>query len=304
MVRSILAVALMALLAVSASAYDVLYNDDTAMTHDAGAFGVKATVVYGTSASGYDKDGEEYDYAFEGERTAMYVPVDVYYSVMDAFEIGIQPKFVNFKYTYDMETREEEECTGSGIGDTWIKAKYMFMPDPMLTARVAVKIPTGTEPNSFGDDEDGDIATSDGQMDVDAAILFGMPAGTGQFDGAVGYRYRMAQTDIESVVLRGDTYDYTPGSEIHFFVGYTYFLNDMMNLKLTADGFFGSDDDYESSESRETVDETGRNAVYVSPGFEYLMENGMTLGAGFHYILMGANVEKGWGLSAFLGWGA
>ena len=304
MVRSILAVALMALLAVSASAYDVLYNDDTAMTHDAGAFGVKATVVYGTSASGYDKDGEEYDYAFEGERTAMYVPVDVYYSVMDAFEIGIQPKFVNFKYTYDMETREEEECTGSGIGDTWIKAKYMFMPDPMLTARVAVKIPTGTEPDAFGEDEDGDLATSDGQMDIDGAILFGMPAGTGQFDGAVGYRYRMAQTDIESPTVRADTYDYTPGSEIHFYVGYTYFLNDAMNLKLAADGFFGSEDDSEATEERTTIEDSAKNAVYVSPGFEYLMENGMTLGAGFHYILMGQNVEKGWGLSAFLGWGA
>ncbi len=303
MVRSILAVALMGLLAVSASAYDVLYSDDTAMTHDAGAFGVKATVVYGTSASGYDDQGEEYDYPFEGEWTAMYVPIDVYYSVMDAFEIGIQPKFVNFKLTYDMDARDETECTGSGIGDTWVKAKYMFMPDPMLTARVAVKIATGTEPNAAGEDEDGDLATGDGQMDIDAAILFGMPAGMGQFDGAVGYRYRMTQT-VDTDITRGDTYDYTPGSEIHFYAAYTYFLNDAMNLKLAADGFFGSDDDYEASESRDTVDDTGRNAVYVSPGFEYLMENGMTLGAGFHYILMGQNVEKGWGVSAFLGWGA
>lgn len=304
MVRSILAVALVALLAVSASAFDFLYSDDTAMTHDAGAFGVKATFLYGTATSGYDSEGEEFDYQYEGEWTAMSVPVDVYYSVMDALEIGVQPKFLSYKYTHDMAAREEEEFSGSGIGDTWVKVKYMFMPDPMMTGRLAVKIPTGTEPDAGGDDEDGDIATGDGQMDIDAAILFGMPAGAGQFDGAVGYRYRMTHTDMSTGATREETTDYTPGSEIHFCVAYTYFLNDMVNLKLAADGFFGSDDDYEASESRATEEDTGRNAVYINPGFEYMMENGMSLGAGFHYILMGQNVEKGWTMSAFLGWGA
>lgn len=304
MVRSILAVALVALLAVSASAYDFLYSDDTAMTHDAGAFGVRVTFLYGTATSLYDADSEEVDFANSGEWTAISVPVDVYYSVMDAFEIGIQPKFLNLKYTYDAsgDRADTEECTGSGIGDTWVKVKYMFMPDPMLTARVAVKIATGTEPDAYGDDEDGDLATGDGQMDIDGAILFGMPAGSGQFDGAVGYRYRMAQTDVETGLLRADAYDYTPGSEIHFYVAYTYFLNDMMNLKLAADGFFGSDD--ESDPVADSDTDSGRNAVYVSPGFEYMMENGMTLGAAFNYILMGKNVPKDWSIGAYLGWGA
>jgi hypothetical protein len=182
----------------------------------------------------------------------------------------------------------------------------MFMPDPMMTARVAVKIPTGTEPDAYGNDEDGDLATGDGQMDIDGAVLFGMPAGPGQFDGAVGYRYRMAQKDVESPAeLRADTYDITPGSEIHFYAGYTYFLNDMMNLKIAADGFFGGETDSEVSESRaDDEPDTAVNAVYVSPGLEYMMENGMTLGAGFHYMLMGKNIEKGWRLSAYLGWGA
>ena len=309
MVRSILAVAFVVLLAMSASAYDFLYSGDSAMTHDAGAFGVGVTALYSTWTSVYDKDGEEVDYPHDGEMTTMYFPVDVYYSVMDAFEVGIQPKFVNLKYTYDMEARGEDECSGSGIGDTWIKLKYMFMPDPMLTGRLGVKIATGTEPDAYGNDEDGDLATSDGQMDIDGAVLFAVPAGPGQLDGAVGYRYRMTHTDVDAgIVVRDETYDYTPGSEIHFYVAYTYFLNDMMNLSLAADGFFGSDDEYDYGDAAdrdaETAEDSGRNAVYINPGFEYLMENGMTLGAGFHYILMGANVPTGWSLSAHLGWGA
>lgn len=293
MVRNILAVMLVMALAFSASAYDFLYTGDTAMTHDAGAFGVKASFVYLMANSEYDQDGEKQDWGDDDKYTMMAVPVNLYYAVMDNFEIGVQPKFLMLKDEYETVPVDREMVTeeGSGIGDTWFWAKYMFMPEPMMTARLGVKINTGDD-----EPDEGDLATGDGQMDIDAALMFGMPAGPGMFDGAIGYRYRMA-AEVEGG-------DYTPGSEIHFAACYTYYLNDAMNLRLGADGFFGSDADFEATESRETVEDSGSNAVWINPGFDYMMESGMGLGVDMHYPLMGKNIHALWGFGAYIAWGA
>lgn len=283
--RIIIAVGLIVLLATSASAYDFLYTGDTAMTHDAGAFGVTGNFVYLMADSWYDSDGEKQD-AAEGEKlSVMAIPIDVYYSVMDNFELGIQPKFMSYKYEWDegQAQRATEEATGTGLGDTWLWAKYMFMDEPIMTGRLAAKLNTGDD-----EPDEGDLATGDGQMDIDAAVLFAMPAGPGNFDAAVGYRIRMENDDKVK-----------PGNEIHFAAAYTYFMNDMMNLKLGADGFFGSDAEVDG----DAVDESGSNAVWINPGLEYMMDNGMTVGAGFHYPLMGTNIEALWGFDVFVGWG-
>lgn len=291
MVRSILAVMIVGLLAVGASAYDYLYTGDTAMTHDAGAFGVKVSVVYLMANSSYDVDGNKQDWGDDDKYTEMAVPIHIYYGVMDNFEIGIQPAFVMLKEECTcMEYRDVDTYEGSGLGDTWIYGKYMFMPEPMMTARLGVKVATGND-----EPDEGDLATGDGQMDIDAAIMFGMPAGPGMFDLSLGYRYRM------SAEVEGG--DYTPGSEIHFGACYTYYLNDMMNLRLGADGFFGSDDDFEATAARETIEDSGWNAVWINPGFDYMMENGMSVGLDVHYPLMGKNIAALWGFGAYLNWG-
>ncbi len=298
MVRTIFAVMLIALFAASASAYDFLYSGDTAMTHDAGSFGVKGTFLYMMANSYYDADGEKQDYEDDGSFTGMWIPIDIYYSIMDQLELGVQAKFLSNKYTWSSESRGDEEATGSGLGDTWVWVKYMFMPEPMFTARVGAKIATGED-----EPDEGDIPTGEGQMDIDGAIMFGMPAGPGQFDAAVGYRYRMSR-EVEYTIR--ETYDYKPGNEIHFYAAYTYFLNDAMNLRLGADGYFGSDDEVDwgtTSRDFETVDDSASNAVYVNPGFDYMMENGVAFGADFHYPLMGTNVEADWGFGICVGWG-
>lgn len=297
---------LLIVFAASAGAYDFLYTGDTAMTHDAGSFGVGGNFLYMMADSYYDEEGESQDFDDEEKSTHMYIPVDIYYSVLDQLEIGIQPKFLMLKYEC-CETRADE-YEGTGIGDIWVDAKYMFMAEPVMTARVGVKIPVGTAPGGTGWlDEDGeDIALGDGQMDLDGALMFGVPAGPGMFDAAVGYRYRMAQTEIEPVDLR-TTFDYTPGSEFHFAAAYTYYVSDMMNLTLGADGFFGSDDEYDYGDaSREAVtdEESARQGVWVNPSLDYMMDNGMMLGASFHYPLMGTNIEGMWGFGVFAAWGS
>ena len=47
----------------------------------------------------------------------------------------------------------------------------------------------------------------------------------------------------------------------------------------------------------------GASGVWVNPGFSYMMENGVELGVGFHYPLMGQNIDALWGLNAFVAWG-
>ncbi len=289
MMRIILAVALVIALAMSAGAYDELYSNDTAATHYAGDFGIDVSFLYVTANRGYDRDGERHDWSAGEEYTGMWFPIDIYYGVMDGFELGVTPIFMMDKLTHPDPTPED---SGTGIGDTWIWAKYGFMPDPMLTARVGFKLATGEdEPDAE------ELALGTGQMDIDGALLFGVPVGPGSFDAALGYRYRLAQT-VEEI-------DYKPGSEFHFFAGYTHFLGDAMNLRLGADGYFGSDaeEDIGDGNGFQTVDESASNAVYINPGFDYVMANGVVLGFDVHYPLMGANIVADWSLGLSVGWG-
>jgi hypothetical protein len=73
MVRSILAVMLIGVFAVSASAYDFLYTGDTAMTHDAGSFGVSGGLMYLMADEAYDDEGEAQELG--ADWTAMWIPV-------------------------------------------------------------------------------------------------------------------------------------------------------------------------------------------------------------------------------------
>jgi hypothetical protein len=296
---------LVAVFAVGASAYDFLYTGDTAMTHDAGAFGVSGGLMYFMADEYYDKDGEAQELGVDW--TAMWIPIHVYYAAMDNMEFGVNAKFGMLKLTPD----EGEDVEGSGLGDTWIWAKYMFLPEPMVSARLGLKVNTGSEAccpelgfatGFFGTDEDDDIATGQGQMDIDGAIMIGVPAGPGQFDAAVGYRYRMAQ-EVSMDARDEDTWDFIPGSEIHFAAGYTYYISDMMNFGIAADGFFGSEAEWETSDDSGTFDDSAANAVWINPSFEYMMETGLTLGVDMQYMLMGQNAPVEWGFGAFVGWG-
>jgi hypothetical protein len=271
----------------TAGAYDFLYSGDKAATHDAGAFGVKAGLWYFMADKAYDSEGESQD--LDGKYTNMWIPINVYYAVMDQFEIGVKPSFAMLKAEAD-EARADE-WTGTGLGDTWIYAKYMFMPEPMMTARLGAKIATGSSADTTGYTEEDDIATGSGQMDIDAALMFGLPAGPGTFDAAVGYRMRMENSDTKL----------KPGDEIHFLACYAYPMSDALALKVAADGFFGSDQESDPAAVADT--DSGMNVVFINPGIDYMMANGMTLGADFHYPLMGTNVPAEWGLGVYVGWG-
>ncbi len=287
--RSILSVAMIVFvvgLAATAGAYDVLYFNDTPMTHDTGMFGIGAGVVYFSQNGWYDVDGEKFDFEGDTAVTEMYIPIDIYYSVMDQLEIGIKPGFVMTKTT---DFFVEGDYDATGIGDTWIDAKYMIMMDPMVTARVGLKLATGDDE---GDEDNGPTGT--GQMDIDAAVLFGMPAGPGQFGGQVGYRIGMEDDD-----------GCAPGGKIMFLVDYVHPLSDVMDLKIALDGYFGSDDtiDGEVTEGDFGTEDSAGSLVEINPGIVYAMDNGMDVGFDVFYVLMGANEAAKWGAGLCFGWG-
>jgi len=285
-VLSIMVVTLVLAMAVSAGAWDRLYTNDSVMTHDAGTFGVTGGLVYFMANGVYDADGEKFDFEGDMAMTTMGIPINLYYSVMDQLEVGVQPIFWMNSYTdYD-----GDEYDATGLGDTWIDAKYMFMPEPMLSARAAVKLPTGDDE---GDEDNG--PTGSGTTDFDVALMFGMPAGPGMFGAQAGYRMFGAQ-DVDVYVR--ETAEYKCGSEIHFALCYRYPMSDMLDLKVGVDGFFGSEDEFDG----ETVEDSAMNMVSLNPGVVYLMDNGMDVGLDIHYVLMGQNVYSEWGLGLWLGW--
>jgi len=300
MIRGTLAVILLIALAMSAGAYDVLYSNDTAAAHETGAFGIGASFIYFSADSEFEKDGESTDWDSGKEYTGMWFPLDIYYVVLDGFELGVTPIF-----KMDTMTVPDSEIdkTGTGIGDTWIWAKYNIAPDPLMTARVGVKVATGNH-EILKQELDHELPLGTGQMDVDGAFMLGMPLPDGFFDGSVGYRYRMAESSEDGAP------EFKFGNEIHFFVGYTHFLNDALNFRVGADGYFGSDptEDGKSIDDLGTVDpddfETGPSAVYINPGFDYIMDGGPSLSIDVHYPLMGANIDAAWGVGLSVSWGS
>ena len=293
--RFVLTIALVATLATSSGAYDLLYTGDTAVTPTAGSFGLSGGFLYFMADSEFDSEGESVDWPEDFTMTRVWVPIDIYYGVMDNLQVGATPVFMMDTFEYPV-FRNTSEATGTGVGDTWLWTKFMFMPEPMMTARLGVKLPTGED-----EPDEEELATGSGQMDIDAAVLFGAPAGPGTFDAAIGYRYRM---DREVGEMR---YDYTPGNELHFFACYTHYFNDMFDMRVGADGFFGSDPEADGEPipdpSNPSVSMTGRNAVYINPGIDYMMDSGLSIGVDMHYPLMGQNIDADWGFGLTLAWG-
>ena len=301
MIRTMLTAILVIALAMTASAfdirtYDALYTGDTAATLEAGEFSMQGSFLYLMADKSYDADGESQEWGTDNKATGMWFPIKISYGVMDGLEVGVTPMFVMNKLEYGSHRSTEYE--GTGITDTWIWAKYGFMPDPIVTARLGLKVPTGNDEPDFDE-----LGTGSGQMDIDGALVFGLPSGPGSLDGSIGYRYRMDVTSDED----SRDGDYTPGNEINFTAAYTYFLSDVMSLRIGAGGFFGSDPEIDGEPIPDIAtpgtDVVGQKLVSVNPGFDYIMDNGVSLGFDMFYPLMGTNIDAGWGLGLSVGWG-
>jgi hypothetical protein len=290
-IAGVLAVALVLSLAGSAAAYDVLYTRRTAATHEAKTFGLDAYFYYFTADREYDENGNSVDLE-SGESVGVNtVPVDLYYSFTDRVEVGIIPRLVMPRTELLDDSDEIVTEDAVGVGDTWAYAQWMFKTQPAIAGLLSVKFPTGNDRP-----DPGERPTGTGQYDIDAAIAVDWPTRSGLFYGIAGYRWRGSTEVTED----SQTYNVTPGDEIHFMLGYTHYLSERMQLRFDADGYFGSDHDVEPA--RDTVPNSARNGIWINPAFEYVMASGLLLGADFHYPLTGQNIYALWGFGLYVGW--
>lgn len=246
----------------NAAGYDFLYTNDYASTLPAGVFGGKLNVYYATISAEYDKDGEKQDWEDDYSATKMYVPVDIRYSAIEYFELRLQPKFVNNKYS------NATEMTGSGIGDLWVAGKYLIVSEPKISARVGAKFALGTY--KWTDLEEDELPTGDGQMDIDIGALVSYPMEPITFDFGVGYRLRMEGENEMEIMGETVSWEFQPGNEIHYMFALGYPLSEAMGLKIGIDGYMGSNAKAEDAEGNlEEVDETAMSEMCIAPGFWY-----------------------------------
>lgn len=320
MIRILLAGVLTAALAFPAAAYDFLYSNDTAAAPERGSVSLELSLLYLSAEDLYGAGGTTLP--LDADWNATWVPLRVGYAVTDRISVGVNARYGSLNLE-NVETgrignasRATEDFQGSGLGDLWMWGKVNVSASPVVTARAAVKLPTGTEPadrahaladTGFYLDDGGDLALGDGQTDIDLAVLLAFPRDGGALEISLGYRYRMSQ----SVELDGGTYDFTPGNEIRFAAGYAYRLNQAMVLRLGLDGFAGSDDSAETDCEGDVHPEGGldellsgsaRNGVWINPSFDYVMRNGLLLGFDMHYPLLGQNIPAEWGVEFRVGW--
>jgi hypothetical protein len=196
------------------------------------------------------------------------------------------------------------EYSGTGIGDTWAWAKYNFSLDPALTARLGVKFPTGNDEVLSSENE---LILGSGQTDIDVAVMVGLPAGKGTLDLALGYRARLARK-IDESRSRVDELanNEKPGDEIHFLLGFSHDIGDEIRVRLGADGFFGAQPtiDGELIPYGQGSTKPAKSIVFVNPGVDYVLPNGVSIGLDIHYPLMGSFIDKYWGVGLSVGFGS
>jgi hypothetical protein len=320
MLRCTLIAVVLSLLALPAHAYDLLYSGDLAVTHERGSFGIEGAILRFSSDRWFEggklTDGsvmirkgvwfKDDDSSFS--LTA--IPVDVRYSPLGLLEVGATGVFL----LQEMSDFADEDSgyvnplpdfESQGVGDTWLWAKYNFSPEPLMSLRVGYKLPTGEDRPDVDE-----LPTGSGQADIDGAIMFAVPAGPGWVDAAIGYRIRTKReadtSDSELDSWPYGTYEFKPGNEVHFYAGYAQLVGKSLNVRVGADGSFGSD--YESGREvggteTGTTAETGASLVCVNPGIDYLLGNDIWLGFDLHYPVMGTNVNAAWGFGLSVGWG-
>jgi len=299
MVRTALALALAIALATSASAYDRLYTGGTAAVAEAPSFGIEGSALFFIADSAFDADGESQDWPDGTRFSGKWFPVKIWYVPAPGLEVGVSPIF-------RMDTMEfasiEDDYSGTGIGDTWAWARYSFSDEPVLSARLGAKLPTGNDEVLAEEEE---LILGSGQTDIDLSLMVGLPAGEGLLDVAFGYRLRMERGEDDDVV--GEV-SYAPGvkpgDEIHFLLGYSHRIGEAVKLRLGADGFFGAEPTKDGESIPSEVpgeNEPAMSGVFINPGVDYVFQNGVRVGVDVHYPLMGASIEKHTGFGITVG---
>ena len=270
--------------------YDALISVDHGGTAIIpGTFHVNAGIGYWSASKMWDADGESWD--DDAKPTAILVPIDLGYAFNEFLLADVTVEIDGPSYKgVNATTGAEETFSTFGLGDVWVKGRYLFPGGNGWTygPRLGVKIPVGKV-----DDESGKPDLGDDQMDIDVAAVGAMDNESlmFKFNGQLGFRYRMKRTlTIElPPPLEPVDVDYVPGMMIYTHLEPGIALGDGKFRIFIPIG-------YETSMAAklddETVDKSETSMLYAGLGPRYRLDENNDLGLKLFYPVMGANVEQ------------
>jgi hypothetical protein len=304
------------------SAFDTLYDNFESGMLKAGSVKIRLWADYGRAASYFDstftvafsKDNYKIKRYPDTKYTNINVPLKFSYSVMDALEAGIIGQYVS--RTIELTQGDSTTTTtSSGIGDTWVYAKYRLFKDPILNFQAAVKIPTGTWKDvAEGKGKANELAIGDGQMDLDFALNGAFPeppnyadveAGQWElrfthwsFEYQVGFRYKMKRNFTSGPDIEEDVEE-TPATSIPFILRekiclscntYFWFLGlgghfDLSQPETTTTSSAGT---------TTTVKGKKTTQVFAITGFEFRFAKGFYTNIQYQGTFMGQNAPFEW----------
>jgi hypothetical protein len=240
----------------------------------------------------YDKDGEAQDE--NADYTLVGVPIDIGYSINERILADITLQVLSASLKPDTVTAENPESSATGLGDLWVKGRYLAPVGTMnLGGRLGIKIPVGKV-----DYTDKDLELGDDQMDVDVAFVAAMYPEMGfAMNGQVGFRYRMKNTVTKYTEdpLNPGQYiatdvDMTPGMLIYLHVEPGYSMGTEKAFQIYVP--IGYETTMANKADDKTVDDSETNGLYVGLAPKYTLDANNTLGIKFLYPLMGKMVPK------------
>jgi hypothetical protein len=236
--------------------------------------------------------GDNESVELKADNTVIAVPIDVGYAINERILVDVTLQVLSASYKPDTPTTQDPEKSATGLGDVWVKGRYLVPVNEMfnLGGRLGVKVPVGKV-----DYTDTDLELGDDQMDIDVAAVAGIVHEEGLvMGGQLGFRYRMDRTVTVSVpdplhpgqFINVDQ-DVTPGMMIYLDTktGYSFGQFDLyvpLGFEMTM---ANKTDDTEVKDSE-------TNGLYLGLAPAYALDANNTLGIKFLYPVMGQNVPQ------------
>ncbi|MBN1231891.1 MAG: hypothetical protein JXA60_00865 [Candidatus Coatesbacteria bacterium] len=288
--------------AVSLFAFDPMYDNFEVIMYKKNTIRFNAYLDYAMASAAFDSSGTKTDYSNDGKSSCIRIPVGITYSVSPAIEAGLIAQFVSKSMEMTVNNTTTD-YSGSGIGDTWLFAKFMLMPDPTVNVRVAGKLPTGPWHDYYeGTAANDELPVGDGQIDLELGLngRFPITAGRGSdprdddviaAEYSLGFRYRLNRS--YSYEIAGTTTDVeeTPGNQLLYSLGPKILISPGKFWGfLRLAGYFGIGDPETKTTTNgtsNTVKGDPSSIMYIQPGFEFKAGVGFYVNGFLQYPIMG-----------------
>ncbi len=247
---------------------DLLFLTSGATIQETGNGWGAVALRYSTAGDMYDADSEKQELA--DDMTGIRVPIWGNYSIMDNLEAFAILPIVSTDNGTDSE---------SGIGDIWLGAKYVVMPEGCLTIRGALDIPTGDDEKGLG---------NAGGFGIDIAALTEKKIDKIGLIGQLGIRYNAEDSDTK----------WTPGLGIYVHGGAYYAFTEQIPAWIDLTYFNQGDGEFDGNEAKDST----VNWLELNLGTGYVINEALFAGIDLEYTLTGTNTAADLGIFVMIGY--